>query len=157
MSYLCCGEVLCVAQNCEPCNVGSWAFPSAAVPLRCGEAQIARECQSGAHHNCDRSVICKPWTCFLVALFPGLPLALSTLYRKNLARGRPGKTESLWTHEVGRGHATLHMPVETAKCWWLLKIEPSLSLKHAQTPLKNGPKPLVKLYNSPENSRAPTA
>ena len=25
--------------------------------------------------------------------------------------------------EAGRGHATLHMPVETAKCWWLLKLE----------------------------------
>ena len=24
-----------------------------------------------------------------------------------------------------RGHATPHMPVETAKCWWLLKIEPN--------------------------------
>ena len=23
------------------------------------------------------------------------------------------------------GHATLHMPVETAKCWWLLKIDPN--------------------------------
>ena len=23
------------------------------------------------------------------------------------------------------GHATPHMPVETAKCWWLLKIEPN--------------------------------
>ena len=56
-----------------------------------------------------------------------------------------------------RGHATPHMPVETAKCWLLLKIEPSLSLKPAQTPLKNGPKPLAKLYNSPKNSRAPTA
>ena len=56
-----------------------------------------------------------------------------------------------------RGHATPHSPVETAKCWWLLKIEPSLSLKPAQTPLKNGPKPLAKLYNSPKNSRAPTA
>ena len=30
----------------------------------------------------------------------------------------------------------------------------SLSLKPAQTPLKNGPKPLAKLYNSPKNSRA---
>ena len=35
--------------------------------------------------------------------------------------------------------------LETAKCWWLLKIEPSLSLKPAQNPLKNGPKPLAKL------------
>ena len=26
---------------------------------------------------------------------------------------------------MGRGHATPHMPVETAKCWWLLKIEPN--------------------------------
>ena len=24
-----------------------------------------------------------------------------------------------------RGHAIPHMPVETAKCWWLLKIEPN--------------------------------
>ena len=31
----------------------------------------------------------------------------------------------LSTHEAGRGHATPHMPVETAKCWWLLKIEPN--------------------------------
>ena len=27
--------------------------------------------------------------------------------------------------DPGRGHATPHMPVETAKCWWLLKIEPN--------------------------------
>ena len=45
----------------------------------------------------------------------------------------------------GRGHATPHMPVERAKCWWLLKIEPSL----CPNALKNGPKPLAKLYNSP--------
>ena len=32
---------------------------------------------------------------------------------------------SLLTHEAGRGHATPHMPVETTKCWWLLKIEPN--------------------------------
>ena len=57
----------------------------------------------------------------------------------------------------GEGMQLPHMPVETAKCWWLLKIEPSLSLKPAQPPLKNGPKPLAKLYNSPKNSRAPTA
>ena len=37
------------------------------------------------------------------------------------------------------------MPVETAKgYWWLLNIEPSLSLKPAQI----RPKPLAKLYNS---------
>ena len=66
-------------------------------------------------------------------------------------------TKGLSTREAGRGHATPHMPVETAKCWWLLKIEPSLSLKPAQTPSKMGPKPLAKLYNSPKNSRAPTA
>ena len=65
--------------------------------------------------------------------------------------------KGLSTREAGRGHATPHMPVETAKCWWLLKIEPSLSLKPAQTPSKMGPKPLAKLYNSPKNSRAPTA
>ena len=47
-------------------------------------------------------------------------------------------SKGLSTREVGSGHATPHMPVETAKCWWLLKIEPSLSLKPAQTPLKMG-------------------
>ena len=47
------------------------------------------------------------------------------------------------THEAGRGHATPHMPVETAKCWWLLKI--ILSLKPAQTPSKMSQKPLAKL------------
>ena len=26
---------------------------------------------------------------------------------------------------AGRGHATPHMPVQRAKCWWLLKIEPN--------------------------------
>ena len=36
--------------------------------------------------------------------------------------------------KAGRGHATLHMPVQRAKCWRL--IEPSLSLKPAQTPQK---------------------
>ena len=34
-------------------------------------------------------------------------------------------SKGLSTHEAGRGHATPHMPVETAKCWWLLKIEPN--------------------------------
>ena len=34
-------------------------------------------------------------------------------------------TKGLLTREAGRGHATPHMPVETAKCWWLLKIEPN--------------------------------
>ena len=52
--------------------------------------------------------------------------------------------KGLLTREVGRGHATPHMPVETAKCWWLLIIEPSLSLKPAQTPSKMGLKPLAK-------------
>ena len=33
--------------------------------------------------------------------------------------------KGLSTREAGRGHATLHMPVEMAKCWWLLKIEPN--------------------------------
>ena len=36
-----------------------------------------------------------------------------------------GIAKGLSTHEAGRGNATLHMPVETAKCWWLLKIEPN--------------------------------
>ena len=62
-----------------------------------------------------------------------------------------GSIKGLSTREAGRGHATPHMPVETAKCWWLLKIEPSLSLKPAQPPSKMGPKPLAKLYNSPKN------
>ena len=26
---------------------------------------------------------------------------------------------------MGKGHVTPDMPVETAKCWWLLKIEPN--------------------------------
>ena len=34
-------------------------------------------------------------------------------------------TKGLSTREAGRGHATPHMPVETAKCWWLLKIDPN--------------------------------
>ena len=33
--------------------------------------------------------------------------------------------KGLSTREAGRGHATPHMPAETAKCWWLLKIEPN--------------------------------
>ena len=34
--------------------------------------------------------------------------------------------KGLSTHEGGGGgHATPHMPVESAKCWWLLKIEPT--------------------------------
>ena len=33
--------------------------------------------------------------------------------------------KGLSTREAGRGHATPHMPVETTKCWWLLKIEPN--------------------------------
>ena len=36
-----------------------------------------------------------------------------------------GFTKGLSTREAGRGHATPHMPVKTAKCWWLLKIEPN--------------------------------
>ena len=43
-----------------------------------------------------------------------------------------GRSKGLSTREAGRGHATPHMPVETAKCWWLLKIEPSLSPKPPQ-------------------------
>ena len=35
-------------------------------------------------------------------------------------------TKGLLTREAGRGHATPHMPVEMAKCWWLLKIEPNV-------------------------------
>ena len=67
-----------------------------------------------------------------------------------------GAEDSDWNDRCPSGppYACL-APVETAKCWWLLKIEPSLSLKPAQTPLKNGPKPLVKLHSSPKNSRAP--
>ena len=38
------------------------------------------------------------------------------------AFNRGTKTKGL---SVGRGHATPHVPVETAKCWWLLKIEPN--------------------------------
>ena len=34
--------------------------------------------------------------------------------------------KGLSTRTAGRGHATPHMPVETAKCWWLLKIEPNV-------------------------------
>ena len=33
--------------------------------------------------------------------------------------------KGLSTREAGRGHATPHMPVETAKCWWLLKKNPN--------------------------------
>ena len=51
-------------------------------------------------------------------------------------------------------HATQHMPVETAKCWWLLILPFS---KACPNPLKNGLKPLAKLYNSPKNSGIPTA
>ena len=44
------------------------------------------------------------------------------------------------------------MPVETSR----QKIEPSLNFSKAcPNPLKNGPKPLAKLYSSPKNSRVP--
>ena len=33
--------------------------------------------------------------------------------------------KGLSTREAGKGYATPHMPVETAKCWCLLKIEPN--------------------------------
>ena len=36
------------------------------------------------------------------------------------------KTKDLTTPKGRRGHATPHMPVERAKCWWLLKIEPNV-------------------------------
>ena len=39
--------------------------------------------------------------------------------------------------EAGEGHATPIEPVQMAKCWRLLKIEPSLSLKPAKTPGQN--------------------
>ena len=39
------------------------------------------------------------------------------------------------TREAGRGHATPHMPVETAKCWWLLKIEPNVAKAAVQSAL----------------------
>ena len=35
------------------------------------------------------------------------------------------RTKDLSTCEAGRGHASPHVPAETAKCWWLLKIEPN--------------------------------
>ena len=41
-------------------------------------------------------------------------------------RIRLADTKGLSTCEAGRGHATPNMPVETAKCWWLLKIEPNV-------------------------------
>ena len=55
--------------------------------------------------------------------------------------------------EGKRLHATLHMHVEMGKCWWLLKTDPSLSLKPTQTPLPkmHGPRPLY--TNTPKNSR----
>ena len=45
--------------------------------------------------------------------------------RKSLNERHQGAVKGLSTREAGRGHATPHMPVETAKCWWLLKIEPN--------------------------------
>ena len=62
-----------------------------------------------------------------------------------------GRVKGLSTREAGRRHATPHMPVEPAKCRWLLKIEPSLP---AQTPSKMSENILAKLYNSPKNSES---
>ena len=70
-------------------------------------------------------------------------LALPTLWSWG-EKGKGSATRDYlqtMSNQGRRGHATPHMPVETAKCWWLLKIEPSLSLKTALNPLKNGPKP----------------
>ena len=46
-----------------------------------------------------------------------------------------GSLYGLSTREAGRGRATPHMPVETAKCWWLLKIEPNAWAAAAQSAL----------------------
>ena len=40
-----------------------------------------------------------------------------------LLSSKLGTGKGLSTREAGRGHTTPHMPVEAAKCWWLLKIE----------------------------------
>ena len=70
-------------------------------------------------------------------------LAINERFDSQAGQGNPGQTslaghvpfhacfrgtcydKGLSTREAGRGHATPHMPVETAKCWWLLKIEPN--------------------------------
>ena len=44
---------------------------------------------------------------------------------ENPSEENQGMCKGLSTREAGRGHATPHMPAETAKCWWLLKIEPN--------------------------------
>ena len=57
----------------------------------------------------------------------------------------------------GGGHATPHMPVETCRDGKMLVVTKNRTLpfsKACPNPLKNGPKPLTKLYNSPKNSRA---
>ena len=46
-------------------------------------------------------------------------------------------TKGLSTREAGRGHATPHMPVETAKCWWLLKIEPNAYRRVAKAAMQS--------------------
>ena len=52
------------------------------------------------------------------ALKPPLPgYHVRDLFKKNLTT-----IKSLSTRKAGRGHATPH---KTAKCWWLLKIEPN--------------------------------
>ena len=40
--------------------------------------------------------------------------------------GGQRRTKDFLTPKVRRGHATPHMSVEMAKCWWLLKIEPNV-------------------------------
>ena len=54
-----------------------------------------------------------------------LPEVPATVLQRVKGSYRYHCTKGLSTREAGRGHATPHMPVETAKCWWLLKIEPN--------------------------------
>ena len=67
----------------------------------------------------------------------GGPFRLEELCTDSTAAPTVGRPKSLLTRKAGRGHATPHMPVETSKCWWILKIEPSIP-KPAQTPSKMG-------------------
>ena len=61
----------------------------------------------------------------------GLTVALLTTLDTTIQAFRPLPLRTTWVLSRAyillrrRGHATPHMPVETAKCWWLLKIKPN--------------------------------
>ena len=94
--------------RCDRCRVDGNPVPGC-----CDEPGVIRPTTSRCPQTCDTGfAYCIRLSC---RADPGMPTEPGDVYT----------IKGLSTREAGRGHATPHMPVETAKCWWLLKIEPN--------------------------------